>query len=392
MHNEEKSVLRRRLRVSGRRGRGPAVARRRRQQLAHQLLRGGQPARKASSPPASLQPHRARSGIDYRNTAFRDTACSDDLGAGKINVLQRRSTATTGRNQRTVTTTPASSSRRPVFILQDQIKLGRLSFQLGGRQDFVTTRPRQRPRQDLDVDRRLGLHRPRRRDVQFRQRHRAVFQLLGIVPAGARASTPPASCSSPRPASSTKSASSTSRSAWNALITLRGLRPDARSTSSPTRRRPTSREQTGAGPVARRRARGHCDAGRGRQHPRRLRLCRCRGHQGSGQCRQGADHRAAQPRLAVGRLHRCRAERSPAFSSAAASAMSDRPSATRPTPSRCRRPRSSMRWSPTPGTITASPSTSPTSPTHATWRPATASTSCFYAEGRKAIAKLTYRW
>lgn len=79
--------------------------------------------------------HTALFGVDYRNTSFRDRA--DGYTTGKINILNPVYTNTwvnTGPND----DTGVNQSQVGIY-LQDQIKLGKLSFQLGGRQDFVTT-------------------------------------------------------------------------------------------------------------------------------------------------------------------------------------------------------------------------------------------------------------
>ncbi|MET4114988.1 iron complex outermembrane receptor protein [Bradyrhizobium sp. JR1.5] len=81
--------------------------------------------------------HTTLVGIDYRNTAFRDTAFAVSTSLPEINVFNPvysydwtmgAMSDDTGVKQSQVS-----------LYAQDQIKLGRLSFQLGGRQDFVTT-------------------------------------------------------------------------------------------------------------------------------------------------------------------------------------------------------------------------------------------------------------
>lgn len=79
--------------------------------------------------------HTALFGIDYRNTSFRDNATG--YTTGKINIFNpvyTNSWTSTGPAD----DTGVRQSQVGIY-LQDQIKLGRLSFQLGGRQDFVTT-------------------------------------------------------------------------------------------------------------------------------------------------------------------------------------------------------------------------------------------------------------
>lgn len=81
-------------------------------------------------------------GIDYRNTTFRDRA--DGYTTGKINIFNPVYT-NTWTNTGLADDTGVKQSQVGIYA-QDQIKLGKLSFQLGGRQDFVTT----------DVDARLS--------------------------------------------------------------------------------------------------------------------------------------------------------------------------------------------------------------------------------------------
>lgn len=82
--------------------------------------------------------HTTLVGIDYRNSSFRDTAYSVTTSAPTINVF-----APVYNYDWTLGTasddTGVKQSQVGLYA-QDQIKLGRLSFQLGGRQDFVTTR------------------------------------------------------------------------------------------------------------------------------------------------------------------------------------------------------------------------------------------------------------
>jgi iron complex outermembrane receptor protein len=81
--------------------------------------------------------HTTLVGIDYRNTSFRDTAYSVTTSTPDINVF----TPVYG-NDWTIgglTDNTGVKQSQVGLYAQDQIKLGRLSFQLGGRQDFVTT-------------------------------------------------------------------------------------------------------------------------------------------------------------------------------------------------------------------------------------------------------------
>lgn len=81
--------------------------------------------------------HTTLVGIDYRNTTFRDTAYSVTTSAPEINVFNPVYSYdwTIGAMS---DNTGVKQSQVGLYA-QDQIKLGRLSFQLGGRQDFVTT-------------------------------------------------------------------------------------------------------------------------------------------------------------------------------------------------------------------------------------------------------------
>lgn len=81
--------------------------------------------------------HTTLVGIDYRNTAFRDTAFAVTTSSPEINVFNPVYSYdwTVGGMY---DNTGVKQSQVGLYA-QDQIKLGRLSFQLGGRQDFVTT-------------------------------------------------------------------------------------------------------------------------------------------------------------------------------------------------------------------------------------------------------------
>ncbi|WP_249142955.1 TonB-dependent siderophore receptor [Bradyrhizobium liaoningense] len=81
--------------------------------------------------------HTTLVGIDYRNTSFRDTAFGVTTSAPEINVFNPAYSYdwTIGGMS---DNTGVRQSQVGLYA-QDQIKLGRLSFQLGGRQDFVTT-------------------------------------------------------------------------------------------------------------------------------------------------------------------------------------------------------------------------------------------------------------
>ncbi|MET0219480.1 MAG: TonB-dependent siderophore receptor [Tardiphaga sp.] len=81
--------------------------------------------------------HTTLVGIDYRNTSFRDTAYSVTTSTPDINVF-----APVYGNDWTIgglTDNTGVKQSQVGLYAQDQIRLGRLSFQLGGRQDFVTT-------------------------------------------------------------------------------------------------------------------------------------------------------------------------------------------------------------------------------------------------------------
>lgn len=81
--------------------------------------------------------HTTLVGIDYRNTTFRDTAYSVTTSLPTVNVFNPVYSYdwTIGAMS---DDTGVKQSQVGLYA-QDQIKLGRLSFQLGGRQDFVTT-------------------------------------------------------------------------------------------------------------------------------------------------------------------------------------------------------------------------------------------------------------
>lgn len=81
--------------------------------------------------------HTTLVGIDYRNTAFRDTAFAVTTSSPEVNVFNPVYSYdwTLGGMY---DNTGVKQSQVGLYA-QDQIKLGRLSFQLGGRQDFVTT-------------------------------------------------------------------------------------------------------------------------------------------------------------------------------------------------------------------------------------------------------------
>lgn len=79
--------------------------------------------------------HTVLFGVDYRNTTFRDRA--DNYTTGTINIFNPVYT-NAWTNTGPADNTGVKQSQVGIY-LQDQIKLGNLSFQLGGRQDFVTT-------------------------------------------------------------------------------------------------------------------------------------------------------------------------------------------------------------------------------------------------------------
>ncbi|MBB4391624.1 iron complex outermembrane receptor protein [Bradyrhizobium sp. ERR14] len=81
--------------------------------------------------------HTTLVGLDYRNTTFRDTAFAVTTSAPEINVFNpvySYDWALGGMYDN-----KGIKQSQLGLYAQDQIKLGRLSFQLGGRQDFVTT-------------------------------------------------------------------------------------------------------------------------------------------------------------------------------------------------------------------------------------------------------------
>jgi iron complex outermembrane recepter protein len=82
--------------------------------------------------------HTTLVGLDYRNTDFRDTAYGVTTSLPTIDVFNPIYSYdwTIGG----LTDNTGIKQSQVGLYAQDQIKLGRLSFQLGGRQDFVTTR------------------------------------------------------------------------------------------------------------------------------------------------------------------------------------------------------------------------------------------------------------
>lgn len=82
--------------------------------------------------------HTVLAGVDYRNSDFRDTAFSATTSSPTVNVFNPVYSYDYAIGAMTDNTGVKQS--QVGLYLQDQIKLGRLSFQLGGRQDFVTTR------------------------------------------------------------------------------------------------------------------------------------------------------------------------------------------------------------------------------------------------------------
>lgn len=81
--------------------------------------------------------HTTLVGIDYRNTAFRDTALGVTTSAPEINVFNP--VYSYDWTMGTMSDNTGVKQSQVGLYAQDQIKLGRLSFQLGGRQDLVTT-------------------------------------------------------------------------------------------------------------------------------------------------------------------------------------------------------------------------------------------------------------
>lgn len=81
--------------------------------------------------------HTTLVGLDYRNTTFRDTAFAVTMSAPEINVFNpvySYDWALGGLYDN-----KGIKQSQLGLYAQDQMKLGRLSFQLSGRQDFVTT-------------------------------------------------------------------------------------------------------------------------------------------------------------------------------------------------------------------------------------------------------------
>ena len=82
--------------------------------------------------------HTTLVGIDYRNTSFRDTAYGVTTSAPEINVFAPVYSYDWAIGA--MSDNNGIKQSQVGLYAQDQIKLGRLSFQLGGRQDFVTTK------------------------------------------------------------------------------------------------------------------------------------------------------------------------------------------------------------------------------------------------------------
>ncbi|MET4328434.1 iron complex outermembrane receptor protein [Bradyrhizobium sp. i1.15.2] len=81
--------------------------------------------------------HTTLVGIDYRNTSFRDTAFGVTTSAPEINVFNP--VYSYDWTMGAMSDDTGVKQSQVGLYAQDQIKLGRLSFQLSGRQDFVTT-------------------------------------------------------------------------------------------------------------------------------------------------------------------------------------------------------------------------------------------------------------
>src|SRR5262249_45353681 len=82
--------------------------------------------------------HTTLVGLDYRNTDFRDTAYSVTTSLPTINVFNP--VYSTDWTIGGLSDNTGIKQSQLGLYAQDQIRFGRLSFQLGGRQDFVTTR------------------------------------------------------------------------------------------------------------------------------------------------------------------------------------------------------------------------------------------------------------
>jgi iron complex outermembrane recepter protein len=81
--------------------------------------------------------HTTLVGLDYRNTTFRDIAYNVTTSLPTINVFNP--VYSTDWTVGDLSDNTGIKQSQVGLYAQDQIKLGRLSFQLGGRQDFVTT-------------------------------------------------------------------------------------------------------------------------------------------------------------------------------------------------------------------------------------------------------------
>lgn len=247
--------------------------------------------------------HTTLFGIDYRNTSFRDVASA--YSTGKINVFAPVYT-NTWTNLGPADDMSIKQSQIG-FYAQDQIKLGRLSFLLGARQDFATT--------DLDDFLAAAAARPgssaRTNDSALTHRAAVMYNFdNGIAPyfSYAESFLPVLNTSAagellkPETGVQYEVGVKYQPVGINALITLAAF--DLTRSNVVTFAPPLyTAEQRGAGELARHRARRHGHADRRLQRSRCLLLHRCRGHGGPRKRRQGADHRAAQPVRAVDRLH-----------------------------------------------------------------------------------------
>ena len=329
--------------------------------------------------------HTTLFGIDYRNTSFRDAASA--YSTGKLNLFAPVYT-NTWTNVGPYDDKGIKQSQLGLYA-QDQIKLGRLSFLLGGRQDFATT----------DLDNFLNKSSATTDASAFTRRAAVMYNFdNGIAPyfSYAESFLPVLNINAagellkPETGVQYEVGVKYQPVGINALITLAAF--DLTRSNVVTFAPPLFfAEQTG------------------QVKSRGIEL------EGTATLTEGFNVRGAysyidavvtQDPLNVGKAPttvplnrsrcgpttRCRAARSPACRSAAAFAMSARPSATTPTPSRYRRRPRSMPWSPTRKdnyrlalNVTNIADTRYVAACYG-------NTSCFYAEGRKAIAKLTYRW
>lgn len=139
------------------------------------------------------------SSTPMSKAAFRRAPCSTPFWpAWTIGTIPAASPAPGAPTARWISSTPSTptpprgtasnrwTARAKVYqtglYAQDQLRYGRWILTLGGRYDWATNESDYLSDASSKVNSE-ALHRPRRTDLSFRQRHRAVRQLLHVVPA-----------------------------------------------------------------------------------------------------------------------------------------------------------------------------------------------------------------